>query len=72
MADERRPDTAQETTGRVARVPDKPALEGLEAKWGDRWQADGTYDFHLDEAQNVYPMMLPGKGLSEMVEGAGE
>jgi acetolactate synthase-1/2/3 large subunit len=29
-------------------------------------------DFHLDEAQNVYPMMLPGKGLSDMVEGAGE
>jgi acetolactate synthase-1/2/3 large subunit len=29
-------------------------------------------DFHLDEAQNVYPMMLPGLGLSEMVEGAGE
>jgi acetolactate synthase-1/2/3 large subunit len=29
-------------------------------------------DFHLDETQNVYPMMLPGKGLSEMVEGARE
>jgi acetolactate synthase-1/2/3 large subunit len=29
-------------------------------------------DFHLDEAQNVYPMMLPGKGLSDMVEGTGE
>jgi acetolactate synthase-1/2/3 large subunit len=29
-------------------------------------------DFHLDEAQNVYPMMLPGKGLSDMVEGGGE
>jgi acetolactate synthase-1/2/3 large subunit len=29
-------------------------------------------DFQLDEAQNVYPMMLPGKGLSDMVEGAGE
>ena len=28
-------------------------------------------DFHLDEAQNVYPMMLPGKGLSDMVEGEG-
>jgi acetolactate synthase I/II/III large subunit len=27
-------------------------------------------DFHLDEAQNIYPMMLPGLGLSEMVEGA--
>jgi acetolactate synthase-1/2/3 large subunit len=26
-------------------------------------------DFHLDAAQNVYPMMLPGKGLSEMLEG---
>lgn len=29
-------------------------------------------DFQLDEAQNVYPMMLPGKGLSDMVEGADE
>jgi acetolactate synthase-1/2/3 large subunit len=31
-------------------------------------------DFQLDEAQNVYPMMLPGKGLSDMVdvEEAGE
>ncbi len=29
-------------------------------------------DFHLDEAQNVYPMMLPGKGLSDMVEGGAE
>jgi acetolactate synthase I/II/III large subunit len=28
-------------------------------------------DFHLDEAQNVYPMMLPGRGLSDMVERAG-
>ena len=26
-------------------------------------------DFQLDDAQNVYPMMLPGKGLSDMVEG---
>lgn len=25
-------------------------------------------DFQLDDAQNVYPMMLPGKGLSDMVE----
>ncbi|HEX5396795.1 MAG TPA: biosynthetic-type acetolactate synthase large subunit [Candidatus Limnocylindria bacterium] len=24
-------------------------------------------DFQLDEAQNVYPMMLPGRGLSDMV-----
>jgi acetolactate synthase-1/2/3 large subunit len=29
-------------------------------------------DFHLDEAQNVYPMMLPGRGLSDMVEHGEE
>ncbi|HJW20994.1 MAG TPA: biosynthetic-type acetolactate synthase large subunit [Candidatus Limnocylindrales bacterium] len=29
-------------------------------------------DFHLDEAQNVYPMMLPGRGLSDMVERGPE
>jgi valyl-tRNA synthetase len=26
-------------------VPDKPALEGLEAKWGASWQNEGTYLF---------------------------
>ncbi|HJW21765.1 MAG TPA: hypothetical protein VJ506_04980 [Candidatus Limnocylindrales bacterium] len=29
-------------------------------------------DFHLDETQNVYPMMLPGRGLSDMVERGPE
>ena len=24
-------------------VPDKPALEGLETKWAERWKADGMY-----------------------------
>jgi valyl-tRNA synthetase len=27
-------------------VPDKPALEGLEAKWQARWEADGTHRFN--------------------------
>ncbi len=31
-------------------VPDKPALEGLEAVWGDRWQHDGTFVFDRDGA----------------------
>ena len=31
-------------------VPDKPALEGLESKWGERWQADGTFRFDRDAA----------------------
>ena len=26
-------------------LPEKPALEGLEPKWNDRWAADGTYAF---------------------------
>jgi valyl-tRNA synthetase len=26
-------------------VPDKPALEGLESKWGASWQNEGTYRF---------------------------
>src|SRR5437588_1025219 len=26
-------------------VPEKPAVDGLEAKWGARWERDGTYRF---------------------------
>src|SRR5688572_25773060 len=26
-------------------LPEKPALEGLESKWNDRWEAEGTYRF---------------------------
>ena len=26
-------------------IPEKPSLEGLEAKWRARWEADGTYRF---------------------------
>jgi valyl-tRNA synthetase len=29
----------------TAHVPDKPALEGLEAKWGSTWENAGTYRF---------------------------
>ena len=28
-----------------ARIPEKPALEGLEAKWSTKWDADGTFTF---------------------------
>src|SRR5690349_3416697 len=28
-----------------ARVPEKPALEGLEAKWGPAWETAGAYRF---------------------------
>jgi valyl-tRNA synthetase len=29
----------------VTSIPEKPSLEGLEAKWRARWEADGTYRF---------------------------
>ncbi|QBR93931.1 valine--tRNA ligase [Nocardioides euryhalodurans] len=45
---------------RAVVVPDKPALEGLEAKWSQQWKADGVY--HFDRTQpreNVYSIDTP-------------
>jgi valyl-tRNA synthetase len=32
-------------TSHPIRLPEKPALEGLEAKWAPQWERDGTYRF---------------------------
>jgi valyl-tRNA synthetase len=29
----------------MGRVPERPSLDGLEARWGARWEADGAYRF---------------------------
>src|SRR3954466_9214857 len=29
----------------MTNIPDKPSLDGLEARWMQRWEADGTYRF---------------------------
>lgn len=29
----------------MARIPEKPQLEGLEATWSNRWESEGTYRF---------------------------
>jgi valyl-tRNA synthetase len=29
----------------MARVPDKPTVDGLDVAWAERWDADGTYHF---------------------------
>ena len=29
----------------MSTTPDKPSLDGLESKWAQRWEADGTYTF---------------------------
>jgi valyl-tRNA synthetase len=41
-------------------VPDKPALEGLEAKWSQRWKAEDTYAFDRTQPrENVYSIDTP-------------
>jgi valyl-tRNA synthetase len=44
----------------VAQIPEKPSLEGLEAKWRARWEADGTYRFDRTKARaDVYSIDTP-------------
>ncbi|MEY2426966.1 MAG: valyl-tRNA synthetase, partial [Actinomycetota bacterium] len=41
-------------------VPDKPALEGLEDKWRQRWDADGTYAFDRTKTRDeIYSVDTP-------------
>lgn len=44
-----------------ARVPAKPALEGLEEKWGQSWEAAQTYSFNREGATRecVYSIDTP-------------
>ena len=42
------------------RVPEKPALEGLEAKWSPRWETEGTYRFDRTAPRDrVYAIDTP-------------
>lgn len=53
------PDPTSAETGAVV-VPDKPALEGLEAKWAEQWKADDTYGFDRTQPrENVYAIDTP-------------
>ena len=41
-------------------LPEKPALEGLEAKWNARWEAEGTYRFDRSRARaDVFSIDTP-------------
>ena len=42
-------------------IPDKPALEGLEQKWGPVWESTGTHAFDRSTAtrENVYSIDTP-------------
>lgn len=61
MTETRTPDLATPTTpDRVVVVPEKPALEGLEARWAERWKADDTYKFDRSQPRaNVYSIDTP-------------
>ncbi len=48
------------TLARVSTIPDKPTLDGLEAKWRERWTADGTYTFDQTKTRDeVYSIDTP-------------
>jgi valyl-tRNA synthetase len=41
-------------------VPDKPALEGLEARWSQQWKADDTYKFDRSKTrEQIYSIDTP-------------
>jgi len=45
---------------RTITVPDRPALEGLEAKWQERWETDGLYRFdRTAPREQVYAIDTP-------------
>ncbi len=42
------------------RVPEKPSLDGLEAKWGEWWEASGTYRFDRTRTRDqIYAIDTP-------------
>ena len=44
----------------VGGVPERPSLDGLEARWGERWEADGTYRFDQRRPrEDVYAIDFP-------------
>ncbi len=52
------PDTTTPARGVV--VPDRPALEGLEATWSERWREQGTYTFDRTKPrEQVYAIDTP-------------
>jgi valyl-tRNA synthetase len=53
-------ETTDATPGRSVVVPDRPALEGLEDKWVQRWQEDGTYRFDRTKTRDeIYSIDTP-------------
>ncbi|THG35235.1 valine--tRNA ligase [Glaciibacter flavus] len=49
------------SSAQPANIPDKPALEGLEAKWGETWESQGTHRFDRSGAtrESIYSIDTP-------------
>jgi valyl-tRNA synthetase len=59
-ADTRDLSEATAGTSRAVVVPDKPALEGLEATWSQRWKAERTYAFDRTKTRaEIYSIDTP-------------
>ncbi len=44
----------------MANIPDRVALEGIEARWADRWELDGIYRFDFDAVRaDVFSIDTP-------------
>src|SRR5919204_4912580 len=44
----------------MSRVPEKPSLDGLEARWSERWEADGAYRFDRSKSRDeIYSVDTP-------------
>ncbi len=58
MASDANPPTPR--AGAPSGIPDQPGLEGLEAAWSARWEADGTYAFDRTATRGeVYSIDTP-------------
>jgi valyl-tRNA synthetase len=52
--------SADPASGRRARVPERPTLDGLEAKWSEAWERDGVYRFDRSAArERVFSIDTP-------------
>ena len=60
MSQQSRTDAVPEPTSSASAVPERPVLEGLEAKWSQRWREDGTYNFVRPESrEQVFSIDTP-------------
>ena len=49
-----------EIPNKPSEIPDKPTLEGLEARWCEAWRADGTYSFDSSApAERIFSIDTP-------------